>query len=356
MAATKVKQISTFSIAATYVGTVVGAGFATGQEVLRFFTHFGVNGIYGVIGATMLFAVLGGMILYLGHQLRAESHVAVVEAVGGPVFGRLLDWVITFFLFAGAAVMMAGSGAVFAESFGLNRFMGTVLMALVSGGTVLLGLRGVVTSISAVAPVLIVLVMVVSLGSITTQGITLADLRWYHPAAAAATWWPVSLLLYVSYNLLLSVAVLAPLGKEAPDSRTAYSGGVIGGVVLGIGTLLIHLALLAGLPESAGYEVPMVHLASRFPPWVHGLYTIVLWAEVYTTAVGSLYGLAVRLTRQDNPRYRSVVVGATLGALLLSQVGFSQMVGLIFPAVGWVGLIFVGGLLLRLFRPTRNTV
>ena len=31
-------------VAATYIGTVVGAGFATGREIVEFFT---VNGLYG---------------------------------------------------------------------------------------------------------------------------------------------------------------------------------------------------------------------------------------------------------------------------------------------------------------------
>ncbi|MDF2627084.1 MAG: putative rane protein [Symbiobacteriaceae bacterium] len=350
------RGLSSFAIAATYVGTVVGAGFATGQEVLRFFTHFGLNGVWAVIGATFFFAVLGGMIIHIGHELRADSHVAIVNEVAGPAMGRVLDWVITFFLFGSAAVMMAGSGAVFAESFGLNRFLGTLVMAVISGGTVLMGLRGVVKSISAVAPVLIMLVAIVSLGSLVSTGISDADLRWYHPAEAATAWWPVSLFLYVSYNLVLSIAVLGPLGKEAADERTGFWGGVTGGVVLGLGALLINLALLGGLPESANYEVPMIQLARRFPAFVSGIYAVVLWLEVYTTAVSSLYGLTVRLTQPESPRYSLVVGGASVGALVLSQVGFSQMVNVLFPVVGWLGLILVGGLILRLVMPARTRV
>jgi uncharacterized membrane protein YkvI len=353
---TRPRGLSTFSIAATYVGTVVGAGIATGQEVLQFFTHFGLNGVWGVIGATFLFAVLGGTVIYIGHQLQAQSHAAVVNAVVGPILGRLMDGVITFFLFGSAAVMMAGSGAVFAESFGLNRFLGTLLMAAISGGTVLMGLRGVVKSISAVAPVLILMVVIVSLGSLFSTGISQADLRWHRPDAAATAWWPASLFLFVSYNMLLSTAVLGPLGKEAVDGRTGFWGGVIGGVVLGLGALLIDLALLGSLPESARYEVPMVQLARRFPPVVSGIYSIILWAEVYTTAVSSLYGLAVRLAQPESPRYRVVVGSATVGALVLSQVGFSQMVSVLLPVVGWLGLVLIAGLILRLVLPQRTRV
>lgn len=33
------KGVSTLKVAATYIGTVVGAGFATGQELLQFFQN-----------------------------------------------------------------------------------------------------------------------------------------------------------------------------------------------------------------------------------------------------------------------------------------------------------------------------
>lgn len=343
----KERGTSVFTVAATYVGTVVGAGFATGQEILQFFTHFGLSGIWGVMLATALLALLGSMVLRLGFRLQAESHREIVEEVTGPIVGRLLDWVITFFLFGGAAVMMAGAGAVFAEHWHLNRTLGTLLMALLAGTTVLTGLRGVVASISAVAPALLIMVLLVSTGTVWSQGVSPADLAWFRPDQAATPLWPVSALLYVSYNLLLSIAVLGPLGRGATREGTLHLGGVLGGLGLGFGALCINLAVMAGLPESAGYEVPMLHLAGQFPAWLRSTYSIVLWAEVYTTAVSSLYGLSARLADPESPRYRIVVVGSTLLALVASQYGFSNLVGVLFPAVGWLGLFFIGALLIK---------
>ena len=49
------KKFSAFTIAGAYVGTVVGAGFASGQEVLQFFTYFGLKSILAIALATLLF-------------------------------------------------------------------------------------------------------------------------------------------------------------------------------------------------------------------------------------------------------------------------------------------------------------
>lgn len=342
--------LTTFAVAGTYVGTVVGAGFATGQEILQFFTRFGQAGVYGVILAGVLFALLGAQILRLGWELQADSYRAVVEAVTGPAVGRLIDWVITFFLFGGTAVMMAGSGAVFAETWGLSRILGTLVMAALAGGTVLMGMRGLVTAISAIAPILMIMIFVVCGGALLMGGLAPRELAWVTPTQPGASMWMTSPLLYVSYNLLLAVAVLAPLGKAVDDPRVLNRGGVLGGAALGAGAFLINLALLAGMPQVAQLEVPMLYLTRLFPGWVQALYSLVLWTGIYTTAVGSLFGLTMRLIKPGDARYKLWVIGLTLGALVGGQVGFSTLVGILFPAAGTVGLLFVAGLFLKLFR------
>ena len=92
------KGISSLKVAATYIGTIVGAGFATGQEVLQFFNRFGILGLGGLLIATVLFIVFGYIIMDLGNALRARSHLEVIHA-GGNILGTFTDLVITVFLF-----------------------------------------------------------------------------------------------------------------------------------------------------------------------------------------------------------------------------------------------------------------
>ena len=40
----------TLRIAGVYVGTIIGAGYASGQEILQFFTGYGWWGIVGTVG------------------------------------------------------------------------------------------------------------------------------------------------------------------------------------------------------------------------------------------------------------------------------------------------------------------
>ena len=39
------------------VGTIIGAGFASGQEIMSFFVKYGINGAWGMIVCGVLFFV-----------------------------------------------------------------------------------------------------------------------------------------------------------------------------------------------------------------------------------------------------------------------------------------------------------
>lgn len=342
--------ISTLKLAGLYVGTVVGAGFASGQEVLQFFAFHGMRGILGIALATLLFVVYGAIILVLGHRLQARSHLEVVAASGIPGVGWLVDAVVTLFLLGAFSAMAAGSGAVFAEEFGVPAIWGNLAMVIVSVATVLLGIEGVVAAISLVAPFLIGAVFVVSL---LVLGTTPIDWTWSDPAAAAVDGWPFSALTYASYNLVFAIAILAPAGRLAPEG-TLRKGALLGGVALGITALAINLAVLAGVPETTQREVPMIYLAIRVLGPVAALYGLVLLAEVYSTAVASLYGFVARVTDPEGPRYRVFVIGAGVVGLLGSLIGFSEIVAKVYSVVGYAGLVLLITLVVGYARSNRS--
>ncbi|SDI71827.1 hypothetical protein [Natribacillus halophilus] len=61
-------------VAGAYVGIIVGAGFASGQEIIQFFTSFGMWGIAGAIVTIILFPLLGYQVIKLGERLQVASH------------------------------------------------------------------------------------------------------------------------------------------------------------------------------------------------------------------------------------------------------------------------------------------
>src|SRR3546814_10130572 len=100
-----------FKISIAFVGVVVGAGFASGQEIMQFFTSFGMVGLVGAVISGALFIFLALALSTLGQQKASLSHKRVTYAICGKYFGLFVYVLITSFMFAISLVMLVGPGS-----------------------------------------------------------------------------------------------------------------------------------------------------------------------------------------------------------------------------------------------------
>lgn len=346
-------KVSTFKVAGAYIGTVIGAGFASGQEILQFFSVFGKMGIFGLVLVTILFILFGYVIMDLGRRLESTSHVKIVRFAGGRVLGVVADAIITFFLFGALTAMIAGSGAMFKQQFNIPTIWGNLLMAVITSLTVLTGINGVINSISFVVPFLITAVLGVSISSIFIVPQDGAYLQMAEGSGLIKNWvWAA--ILYTSYNIILSISILGPLGVKAKNHKSLRNGAILGGLGLGIGALAIYFALAGNLSNIINFEVPMIFIAGQVSYVVQTLYIVVLLAEVYTTAVGSLYGFTARITSTNSSYSNVLIIGTTALAFIASQFGFSNLVKYLYPIIGYGGIIILVSVLYSFYRSSYN--
>lgn len=334
-------SLSMCQIASAYIGTVVGAGFASGQEVLQFFNAYGLYGLFGMLISSLLFFFIGYSILMLGKNLNARSHVDIVRFTNGDLLGSLIDIVITVFMFGGLAAMLAGAGAICDEQFGIAPIWGVAAMAAAALFTVATGTKSMVSAMSAIVPFLIFSVLYICIVSLMTNPVTQADADTAMRLGGATPHWLLSAVNYASYNIVISIGVLAAMGSVTSGRRTLLGGALLGALGLGFGMTAIYLCILTHIGRASSMEVPMIAAASAISPFVRLLFSLVLFGAVYTTAVGNLFGLVQRLSYRL-PRWL-FTAAATALAFAAAQFGFSNMVKYLYPAVGYGGMLFFGG-------------
>ena len=197
--------------------------------------------------------------------------MVVVRHAGGLFLGKMVDAIITFFLFGALTAMAAGAGAIFTEQFSLPKLLGSGLIVAASLCTVLAGLYGVVLSISFVVPVLLLSVVGLSFAALATMPPDLKTISlWAQETNPAIPFWPAAALAYVSYNLVLAIPILAPSGAAVPDTRTASQSALLGGLGLGLGALAINMAILTVPFAATHFEIPIVYIAGSLSPWSKG--------------------------------------------------------------------------------------
>lgn len=341
------RRTAILTAAATYVGTVVGAGFASGQEVLQFFGLLGAWGLPAIAVAAGGFLFFGDAIMDAGRELQAKSHLPVFRAVSGRL-SPFLDLVTTFFLFGALSAMVAGAGSVLHQEFSVPWLAGAGFMAVIAIATVSSGLRGVIAAVSAIVPFLMAGVLAVSLAILRTEGLSLSSPPPGFTAAVRP--WPLAGVTYVSYNIIMSVPILSSLGGAMRSRKEAGWSALLGAACLGLSLVLVYLALVSAFPQVLTWEIPMAHLASA----IHGLgrpfYTSIFLAEVYTTAVADLYGLAARVSSPGSTSFKTAAALSGALSIWAASAGFSNLVRVVYPAIGWAGLVLLLELLLYRFR------
>lgn len=347
----------TLRIAGVYIGTIIGAGYASGQEILQFFTGYGWWGILGTLVSMVMYPLLGYYLIVLGKRVQARSHKSVIYHICGKYLGAVIDVLLAFFLFGVGVIMIAGAGSLFHQQFGIEPVIGYVLMTVLVILALLLSLRRVLNVISILAPFAFLLVIMLAGYAALTADTTGVDLE-----AVAATQdqlasphWLLSAFLHVSFNVTITVSIMAMIGATEKNYRAAKRGAVLGGLALGGIALVINLAMYFNIDDLVGTDMPMLMLATEIHPGVGVAMAVVLLAMIFNTAVPMFYSFTARFFTVETKSFRIAAVVVGLVAFGFGFIGFTELVGTVYPLLGYMGFIIFAAMALNLIRYTRRS-
>lgn len=341
-------------IAGAFVGVIVGAGFASGRELLLMFVDFGVWGLLGAVVSASLFIFLGMALAGMGSRLRASSHKDVVNALCGRYLGAFVDLMITFFMFAVTVVMLAGGGALLEQQFGIPALFGSLAVTVIVVAIVCLDVQKVIGMIGAATPLLILTAVAVALYGVATRGLSFGELdQLASQQDAGASHWLLGALLYVSYNIVAGVPFLSIMGGTAKTEKHAIWGGIFGGALLGVLMVVMSLGLLSRLDSVADLPMPMLSIATEISPVLGLVMAVVIFLMILNTAVGTLYSFSARLLPAGTRTFRIGSAAAGALAFVGSLVGFVSLVGQVYPLFGYLGFLLIGAVVLGWLRVGR---
>ena len=330
------------AIAMAVVGLIVGAGFASGQEMMQYFVAFGRMGIWGAVMAGIIMAASAAAVLSLASYYLADEHTAVFDRISSPIMSRVLDIAVMITLFSTGFVMFAGAGSNLNQQFGLPIWVGSVIMMVLVLAAGMLDVDKVSAIIGGITPFIIVFLVGAAIYSIVNADGTLAELE---PATAGLlttlpNWW-VSALNYVGFSLMVAVSMAIVIGGTQINPREAGIGGLAGGVTYGGLLVLCSVALFYSVEEVGGDDMPMLTIVDRVNPTLGVAMAIVVYGMIFNTAIGMFYALGKRLTRNDKGKFRPVFVGSVVIGFGLSFIGFQTLVSTVYPALGYIGIALI---------------
>lgn len=330
------------SVAFAYVGVIVGAGLASGQDLLQYFLSFGAKGLIGIVALGVLNVIFGVVALQLGSYFRSDNHDEVFERITHPVLRRVIDVVLIFSAFTMGFVMLAGAGANLQQQFGVPTWAGSLLCALLVILTAFLDFDRIMNVIGVFTPIIMIAIAVLAIYSLVTPHAGIAELN-----AAARNVTPalpnlwLATINYFALCVVGGIAMAFVLGGSILRIGEARRAGRIGGVLIALVLGADALALYLNVDRIWDVNVPALAIARSIHPIFAFGYTLVIFALIYNTAFSLFYSTARRFSGGSTSRMRLVLIGVVAAGYAASFMGFKKLIGMMYPVIGWLGVVLL---------------
>lgn len=341
------KKLSCVEIISLFIGVIMGAGFASGREAWQFFGVFGTKGYYGAVLVSICFIILACMLSYIAISKQTSELGELISPIDNNVIKQIIAYILAAIYYSMIVAMSAAGGALLHQQFGINKMVGGAVIVVLVIITVLGDFDRVSKIFRLIVPLLF------TIGIITILLVIKADFQQsgavtgYKPSELAPNW-IFSSIIFLAYNTLGMITMIGSSAVHAINKRHAYLGASIGAVLLGLLTILLLRALLTDMAYSESLSLPMLGYSARINPVLNGIYAIVLYGAIYSTATSTYYGFSTKI---PNNRFKqAILIIAAVVGFILGLTGFKNLVEYLYPAQGYIGIIFIVLIIINFFK------
>ena len=337
------------SIALTYAGCMLGAGFVSGQEIWQYFGAYGKSGILSLILSFVLLAAATLLLVVLSRKLGKTAMDELILKADLPAVKNLLGDLTAVIIFCNVFIMVAGIGALAEELTGLPAPAVNLAVTALIGLCSYFGIGGMMTVFDLLVPLLVASTLVicgVRLGGAGPAGVRFTQSAAVNPMLGGCA--PASVN-YAAMNFFGVITVFPPIGQKIAKGRTMVFALILGTVLLIFSGLGIVLALCTA-PEAVRSEIPMQTMALTLGRTPGVMIAFMLFAAMFGVGVSYQVSTLSYLEERSEKmkKHRPAVLAACLLiAYALSLFGFGDLIGFLYPIFGYFGVLLILLLALR---------
>ena len=333
-----------FQIATVFIGTIVGAGLASGKEITEFFTKYGLKSFLGIFICGIFYIIMSSIISKISINHNLDSYSDVINLISPNILGKFTGLVTTFFLISSASIILAGSGALINQFFGIPKVIGSLIMICIAVFFLLRGTDGLIEINSFIVPALVFTISLITIlyFLFCKDAVSYSNISSFEPQKDGIA---ISTLLYAGYNTLSASGVIVPLSTTMKKPKTMFIGIICGALGLTILCSMINLLLTINQ-----YEIPLLFVANRFGTIIQALLLVIIWLEMFSTEVSDVYSISKTLENTFNISFKKAIFPVLGVAFIISQFGFGNLINKLYPLFGLLSLVFISQCIYFFFK------
>lgn len=312
------------------IGTIIGAGFASGREILTFFNVYNWYGFLGLI----ISEIIIGFVIYKSFRIIINYNINTYPQFIDKIIGKsgfintVFCNIINIFLLISFIIMVAGFSAYFSQEFNIPYIFGATLIAVLSFFTFLKSIDGIIKINSFFIPFLIFIILLLGIKNFNCFS-SLDTLTIEHNFN-----WFISALLYASYNLIIVFPILIGLKKCISNFKQAKTISICVTFILILLAIILFFLIEFYFTEVYNLELPTIFIATQSGNFYKYVCGFVILGAIFTTAISSGYGFLRNFNSLSKKHYTFLAFSICLLSIALSNIGFSTLLSLLYPILG----------------------
>lgn len=327
---------NTFKVIFVIIGTLIGAGFASGREIYLFFGKYGENGKIGIILTGIITGIIIYKVLEITKTYEINNYNKLLERVNWKhsKLNKYINLIVNSFLLISFYIMIAGFSAYMLQTYNTPIYISSIIFVMICYIIFKKSIQGVIKANEILVPILIILITYLGIKNIpysfNANGISTIE--------GTTSTWIIGSVLYASYNSILLIPVLTGLRNYLDSKKQIIKISIISSSIIIILALFIYFLLLRGEFFVSELEMPLIEITMQFGKIFKYIYGFVIIASIFTSAVSAGYSFLGNVSKTKKS-YEIILLIICITGIAVSNIGFSNLVEILYPLFGMLGLI-----------------
>ena len=319
-------------------------GFASGKEIYIFFSQYGLCGIIGIFISTLIFEIITYKVLKI---VILKKEISNYNEFLNYIFKNnrqtvsIINSFINIFLLILFFVMIAGFSAYFKQEFNIPIYIGNLIISLVCFFTLKNNINGIIKISSLLISIIIFFIFNIGIKDINNSLLQILKMDFIYNNLLKSI---ISSILYVNYNCILLIPILISLKKFINKNNIKYVV-IIFGILLIILSLLIYCILLNGNFSIINLELPIIYIVKQHGRIYQYIYGSIIIIAIFTSVISAGYSLLNNCAK-NKKQYNYILLLMCLFSCIIANFGFSNLINLLYPLFGLIG-IFINYYILK---------
>lgn len=323
------------------IGALIGAGFASGQEMYLFFYRFGKLGILGLVLCSALIGItIYKTFLTIYKNKKINNYEDFLNTIFYSKktpknkylnFSYISNIIVNAFLLITFYIMISGFGAYFEQEFNISKLIGATILSIICFFILLKDVEGVTKVNSVIVPVLIIVILIISFKNIQTLDLSKIEIN-------LNCNWIIQAIVYCSYNMILVIPVLVGLKQYIKSKKQIIIVSILSTTIVFILAISIFLLLTHVDTNFENLQMPAVYVIDNSFPQFRVIYGIVILLSIFSTAISIGISFLKNISK-DKKSFPQIVGIMCISGIAISNIGFSSLVKMLFPVFGYLGIM-----------------